>query len=64
METDFATGGDCYQKVVRFCHDGSKLVTGGTEGVVRVWKVSQCTCVGEFSSILCEHISIVCTGVV
>ena len=40
VKTDFASGADCYQKVVRFCHDGSRLVTGGMEGVVRVWKVS------------------------
>ena len=45
VRTDFATGADCYQKVVRFCHDGSKLVTGGMEGVVRVWRVSQYVCV-------------------
>ena len=40
VKTDFASGADCYQKVVRFCYDGSRLVTGGMEGVVRVWKVS------------------------
>lgn len=40
IRTDFAAGADCYQKVVRFCYDGSRLVTGGMEGVVRVWKVS------------------------
>ena len=45
VQTDFTTGADCYQKVVRFCRDGSKLVTGGVEGVVRVWRVSQCVCV-------------------
>ena len=42
IQTDFAAGADCYQKVVRFCYDGSMLVTGGMEGVVRVWKVSMC----------------------
>lgn len=41
VKTDFASGADCYQKAVRFCHDGSRVVTGGMEGVVRVWKVSQ-----------------------
>ena len=45
VKTDFAPGADCYQKVVRFCRDGSKLVTGGMEGVVRVWRVSLCVCV-------------------
>ncbi len=45
IRTDFAPGADCYQKVVRFCRDGSKLVTGGMEGVVRVWRVSQRVCV-------------------
>lgn len=44
VKTDFAPGTDCYQKVVRFCHDGSKLVTGGMEGVMRVWRVSLCVC--------------------
>lgn len=43
IRTDFAAGTDCYQKAVRFCYDGSRLVTGGVEGVVRVWKV--CVCV-------------------
>lgn len=46
VKTDFAPGVDCYQKVVRFCHDGLKLVTGGMEGVVRVWRVSV-SCEGE-----------------
>ena len=45
IRTDFAPGADCYQKVVRFCRDGSKLVTGGMEGVVRVWRVSLSVCV-------------------
>lgn len=44
VKTDFAPGTDCYQKVVKFCHDGSKLVTGGMEGVMRVWRVSLCVC--------------------
>ena len=42
IRTDFAAGTDCYQKAVQFCYDGSRLVTGGMEGVVRVWKVSVC----------------------
>ena len=37
--TDFS-GTESYQKVVRFSRDGTRLVTGGAEGVVRVWKVS------------------------
>ena len=44
VRTDFAAGADCYQKVVRFCRDGSKLVTGGMERVVRVWRVSLSVC--------------------
>ena len=45
IRTDFAAGVDCYQKAVRFCYDASRLVTGGMEGVVRVWKVCVCVCV-------------------
>ena len=39
VRTDFNEG-DSYQKVVRFNHNGSHLVTGGCDGVLRVWKVS------------------------
>lgn len=38
IRTDFNEG-DSYQKVVRFGYDGSRLVTGGCDGVLRVWKV-------------------------
>lgn len=57
IRTDFSEG-DSYQKVVRFSSDGSRLVTGGCDGVVRVWKVhsdyigSLLTCDGLLSSIL------------
>ena len=38
IQTDFGEG-DSYQKVVCFNFDGSLLVTGGCDGVVRIWKV-------------------------
>ena len=38
-QSDFAET-DSYQKVVKFSHDGAYVVTGGVDGVVRVWKVS------------------------
>lgn len=38
IRTDFSEG-DSYQKVVHFNYDGSLLVTGGCDGVLRVWKV-------------------------
>ena len=38
-QSDFAKT-DSYQKVVKFSHDGAYVVTGGVDGVVRVWKVS------------------------
>ena len=56
VKTDFATGADCRQKVVRFCHDGSRLVTGGTEGVVRVWKVSLCA--SMWCVCVCQSVSV------
>lgn len=37
VQTDFGAK-DAYQKVVRFTALGSKVVTGGMDGVVRVWK--------------------------
>ena len=38
-QSDFAKT-DSYQKVVKFTNDGVYVVTGGVDGVVRVWKVS------------------------
>lgn len=39
VQTDFSDG-DSYQKVVHFNHNGSLLITGGSDGVIRGWKVS------------------------
>ena len=36
-QTDFSS--EPYQKVVRFSRDGSLVVTGGEDGVIRSWKV-------------------------
>lgn len=36
--TDYTSSGP-FQNVVRFSHDGSHVLTGGQDGVVRVWKV-------------------------
>lgn len=38
IRTDFNEG-DSYQKVIRFNYDGSLIVTGGCDGVLRAWKV-------------------------
>lgn len=38
FQTDFGEG-DSYQKVVSFSRDESLLVTGGCDGIVRIWKV-------------------------
>ncbi len=38
VRTDFGEK-ESYQKVVCFGHDGSVLVTGGMDAIVRVWKV-------------------------
>lgn len=38
VKTDKAKDGG-FQKVVRFTHDASKVVTGGADGHFRVWKV-------------------------
>ena len=46
VQTDFGAK-DAYQKVVRFTALGSKVVTGGMDGVVRVWKVSNVRCIGH-----------------
>ena len=52
VQTDFGAK-DAYQKVVRFTALGSKVVTGGMDGVVRVWKVSNLRCLGHcFSDLL------------
>ena len=37
VPTDFS--GESHQKVVSFTCDGGKLVTGGSDGIVRVWQV-------------------------
>ena len=37
-QTDFSS--ECHQKTVVFTHCGDRVVTGGSDGVVRVWKVS------------------------
>ena len=39
IQTDFSE--ECYQKVVMFTCDGERIVTGGSDGVVRVWEVRQ-----------------------
>lgn len=38
IRTDFNEG-DSYQKVIQFNYDGSLMVTGGCDGVLRAWKV-------------------------
>lgn len=38
VQTDFSD--ECYQRVVSFTCDGGKVVTGGSDGVIRVWEVS------------------------
>ena len=48
VQTDFSD--ECYQRVVSFTCDGGKVVTGGSDGVIRVWEVSimrggRCTCI-------------------
>ena len=43
MRTDFSE--ECYQRVVSFTCDGGSVVTGGSDGVIRVWEVSVCVCV-------------------
>ena len=37
MQTDFSE--EPYQRVVSFTCDGGRVVTGGGDGVVRVWEV-------------------------
>ena len=39
IQTDFSE--ECYQKVVMFTCDGERIVTGGSDGVVRVWEVRE-----------------------
>lgn len=41
IRTDFGEG-DSYQKVVQFNYDGSLMITGGCDGVLRIWKVHTC----------------------
>ena len=38
VRTDFKDG-QSYQKVVQFNYDGTLMVTGGSDCVLRVWKV-------------------------
>ena len=48
VQTDFSK--DPYQRVVSFTCDGGRVVTGGGDGVVRVWEVrcvSVCECEGK-----------------
>ena len=37
VQTDFSK--ECYQKVVAFTCESVRVVTGGSDGVVRVWEV-------------------------
>ena len=39
-QTDFADGEDILQKVAKFTFNDEYVVTGGTDGCVRVWQVS------------------------
>jgi len=39
IRSDFAEKGESYQKAVAFSNDGKMVVTGGVEGMLRVWKV-------------------------
>ncbi|XP_062934171.1 prolactin regulatory element-binding protein isoform X3 [Cynocephalus volans] len=48
VQTDFSP--EPLQKVVRFNHDNTLLVTGGTDGYVRVWKVPTLEKVLEFKA--------------
>ena len=46
VQTDFSE--EPYQRVVSFTCDGGRVVTGGGDGVVRVWEVRcVCECEGE-----------------
>ena len=54
MQTDFDEK-EPYQKAVRFSHDGSLLVTGGTDGVVRCWKVNKGMSAHVVVFWLCSH---------
>ena len=38
VQSDF--GRDAYQRVVEFVCDGGRVVTGGSDGVLRVWEVN------------------------
>jgi hypothetical protein len=40
-QTDFTEGEDARQNVGVFAVDGSMLATGGSDGIVRVWRVSK-----------------------
>ena len=38
VQTDFSD--ECYQRIVSFTSDGGRVVTGGSDAVIRVWEVS------------------------
>ena len=43
--TVFSEARDAQQKVVKFSPAGYHVITGGTDGVVRMWKVSRFCCI-------------------
>ena len=53
VQTDFSE--ECYQKVVSFTCDGGGVVTGGSDGVIRVWEVCVCVCM---CVCVCVHVCV------